>query len=305
MTRSERELVLEPVTGKALPLLRGERLRVEQLGDGQCVDLNVFNLHDRKERFDAARTRMMHGVRPTTGAMLWSNAPRGRPLLSIIEDTVGLNDIVFPACSSFEYEHFARFEGHTNCQDILAEAAREYGLKPEDVHDPFNIWLEAGVGADGMLWSRPVAARRGDSIAFLAQVDVLAVLSVCGDDLFGSSQFEMKPVQVVVSPADADIHLRWLQSSDADQPGPSSAQQAGTKAGLVLERDPSFQPRWSGYPVQTREIEVDLPDSARDQLDDLRRLRRLGSSDGEIVRSILFHWWQEAEVDRAARRASG
>jgi Domain of unknown function (DUF1989) len=39
-------LTLEPITGKALPLRRGEILRIEQAEGGQCVDLNAYNLHD-------------------------------------------------------------------------------------------------------------------------------------------------------------------------------------------------------------------------------------------------------------------
>ena len=39
-------LVLEPGTGKAIELLAGQILRIEQMEGGQCVDFNAFNLHD-------------------------------------------------------------------------------------------------------------------------------------------------------------------------------------------------------------------------------------------------------------------
>ena len=65
----ERRLILEhvmqPGTGKALELLRGQVLRIEQVEDGaQCADSNFFNLHDYKEFFHAARTRHLHGMNP-------------------------------------------------------------------------------------------------------------------------------------------------------------------------------------------------------------------------------------------------
>ena len=43
------EYVLEPGTGKAIELLKGQILRVEQVEGGQCADFNCFNLHDYKE----------------------------------------------------------------------------------------------------------------------------------------------------------------------------------------------------------------------------------------------------------------
>ena len=56
-----RELVLEPITGKALEVRRGEVLRIEQVEGRHCVDFNAFNLHDYKEFFHSGRTRQLHG----------------------------------------------------------------------------------------------------------------------------------------------------------------------------------------------------------------------------------------------------
>lgn len=276
MTSLLADFVLEPATGKAVPVRRGQTLSLEQLGDGQCVDLNVCNLRDRRERFDAARTRMIHGIRPSVGAMLWSTAPANRPLLSIVADSVGQNDVLFPACSRSEYERLAGCPDHTNCHDILAEAGREYGLGPEDVHDPFNGWLDAGVADDGTLYSRAVSARRGDRIDFLAQLDVLVVVSVCGDDLFGSSQFEIKPVRMTVS----------------EEPEPDLDPATGGE----LAADPSFVPSWRTAAVRPRDIEIELPDELAPTIEALVRSGRFGATAGEAVRAVVFHWWQETQL---------
>ena len=71
-------LVLEPGTGKAIELYRGQVLRIEQIEGGQCVDFNCFNLHDYKEHFHCGRTRVVHGLWPTRGDSLWSAPPRDR-----------------------------------------------------------------------------------------------------------------------------------------------------------------------------------------------------------------------------------
>lgn len=278
MTHPVADLILAPATGKAVPVRRGQVLSLEQVGDGQCIDLNVFNLCDRSERFDAARTRMIHGVRPSVGAMLWSTPPASRPLLSILADTVGQNDLLFPACTRFEYEALAGCPDHTNCHDILVEAGREYGLRPEDVHDPFNAWLDAGVGDDGTLYARAVSARRGDRIDFLAELDVLVVVSVCGDDLFGSSQFEIKPIRMTV----------WeVAEAEADPDPPSGGE---------LAADPSFVPSWRTAAVRPRDIEIELPDELAPTIEALALSGRFGTTTGEVVRAVFFHWWRETQL---------
>ena len=141
------QYVLEPTTGKAIPVLRGQVLRIKQVGKGQCLDFNAFNLHDYKEFFHCGRTRHMHGLNPTKGDHLWSAPPRDRIMFTILEDTVGTNDVNYPRCSAFLFEYQFGFEGHpahSNCHDILAEAIREWGLTPDDVHDSFNGFMHTG-----------------------------------------------------------------------------------------------------------------------------------------------------------------
>ena len=43
------------------------------------------------------RTRTVHGFHPTKGTFMWSAPPRERAMLYILEDTVGRNDVLFPA----------------------------------------------------------------------------------------------------------------------------------------------------------------------------------------------------------------
>ena len=117
------EFVLEPGTGKAIELLKGQILRVEQVEGGQCADFNCFNLHDYKEFMHCGRTRTVHGFHPTTGTFMWSAPPRERAMLYILKDTVGQNDVLFPRCSAYVYEASYGFAVHTNCHDIQAEAA--------------------------------------------------------------------------------------------------------------------------------------------------------------------------------------
>ena len=179
MTSSDRKLLYEhtiqPGTGKALELRRGQVLRIEQTSGRQCADFNCFNLHDYKEFFHTGRTRHLHGLHPTTGDFLWSAPPRERPMMAIIEDTVGTNDVLYPRCSGFLFEHHYGLAVHTNCHDIQAEAQREFGLTPDDVHELLQF-LHAYRGQRRAIpSSRRIPPGRGDYVELLAIIDVLAV----------------------------------------------------------------------------------------------------------------------------------
>src|SRR5438445_6620895 len=192
------EMILEPGTGKALEVKAGQILRIAQIEGLQCVDFNAFNLHDYKECMHCGRTRTVHGFHPTRGTFMWSAPPRERAMLYILEDTVGRNDVLFPRCSAYVYEASYGFSVHTNCHDIQAEAQREYGLTPDDVHDSFNLFMCTEVTLDGRATITRQATKRGVHVDLLALVDVLAVPNVCGADVLRLSNFSLKAVTLTV-----------------------------------------------------------------------------------------------------------
>src|ERR1700730_7906062 len=198
------ELVIEPGTGRALELKRAHVLRIEQVVGRQCADFNCFNLHDYKEFFHTGRTRHLHGLHPTKGDFLWSAPPRERPMMAIIEDTVRTNDVLYPRCSAFLFEHQYGLPVHTNCHDIQAEAQREYGLTPDDVHDSFNFFMHTGIDQNGMPFIGRQIAKKGDYVELLALFDVLAVPNVCGADVMATRDFSFKPIALTIVETNED-----------------------------------------------------------------------------------------------------
>jgi uncharacterized protein len=300
MRMAEREVVfehvMEPGTGTAVPVRRGQILRIEQLGEGQCADFNAFNLHDYKEYFHTGRTRHLHGLFPAEGDMLWSAPPRERAMFTIIRDTVGTNDIQYPRCTAFLYEYQYGFEEHTNCHDILAEAIREYGLTPDDVHDSFNFWMHTGVDDQGKLYIKRMLARRGDYVELIAHFDVLAVPNVCGADIFSTSNFELKPLQVQVLESAPEEREGWLLPEEREyrnQRTPADFKLSEIKATRELERDESYAPEWPVYPIVKRPVEVSLSEDEYALVEGLRANGGFGDEDGAIVRHAFFSWWIE------------
>ena len=290
------EHVMEPGTGKAVPVLRGQILRIEQLGNGQCADFNAFNLHDYKEYFHAVRTRHLHGLRPAEGDHLWSAPPRERQMLTIVRDTVGTNDVLYPRCTGFLYEYQFGFDTHTNCHDILAESIREYGLTPDDVHDSFNFWMHTGVDEHDHPYIKRMLAKPGDFVELLAQFDVLAVPNVCGADIFSTSNFELKPLKLQVDEATAEERERWLLGEKRqyrNQRTPADFRQLKIKADRELTRDETYSPEWPVYPIVKQTVSVLLSNDEYALIDGLRADGTFGHEDGDIVRNAFFSWWIE------------
>ncbi len=288
------ERVIEPGTGKALPLSRGQVLRIEQVNGLQCADFNCFNLHDYKEFMHTGRTRHMHGLHPTAGDFLWSAPPRERPMMAILEDTCGTNDALYPRCSAFLFEYHYGLPVHTNCHDIQAEAQREFGLTPDDVHDSLNFFMHTGVDANGRPFIADNRARPGDYVELLALIDVLAVPNVCGADVMATSNFELKPLKLVVSEGSGEDWARVpAMPRYRNQRTPADFKVPAIKADRELRPDPRYRPEFVNVPLKVSDVDVRLDPEERDMLRRLKATGRFGETDGEVLRHVFFSWWIE------------
>ncbi|PXA92905.1 hypothetical protein DMC47_23265 [Nostoc sp. 3335mG] len=286
-------MVLEPGTGKAIELLAGQILRIEQIEGGQCVDFNAFNLHDYKEFMHCGRTRTVHGFNPTEGTFLWSQPPRERALLYILRDTFGRNDVLFPRCSAYLYESAYGFHDHTNCHDIQSEAQREYGLTPDDVHDSFNFFMHTEIGQDGRATIARQASKAGDHVDLLALTDVLAVPNVCGADIMRTSNFALKPIRLTIFEAtEADLASVPPTPILRSQRTPADFRQPQIKATRELTRDPAYVPAFTNVPLRTETLSVELTEEEAALFDSVR-IPLYGADEGAALRDVLFTWWEE------------
>ncbi|MBD3846927.1 urea carboxylase-associated family protein [Bosea sp. SSUT16] len=292
------DFVLEPGTGKALEVRKGQILRLEQIDGGQCLDFNCFNLHDYKEYFHAGRTRTLHGLHPTKGDFLWSAPPRERAMMFIAADTAGANDVLFPRCSANLYESVYGYCTHTNCQDIQAESQREYGLTPDDVHDSFNLFMETGVDDAGRPYITRQTSKPGDHVDFLALMDVLAVPNICGADVMRTSNFSLKPARIsILQATEADLDAVPVLPVWRTQRTVADFRQQRIKADRELRRDSTYVAEFVNAPIRTTTVEVPLDEDEQALLDQLKR-SDLYDDDGAALRDILFSWWEEEQLAR-------
>lgn len=169
--------------GRAVRVRAGQVLTIINTHGTQVCDFWAFAAGDATEfvslpHFHAVASRLT----PQVGDGLTSN--RRRALLTLEEDTSpGVHDTVIAACDIHRYEQLGAHGYHDNCTDNLHAALAAIGITPPSVPAPFNVWMNTPVAGDGSIaWRAPVS-RQGDRLALRADVDVIAVMSACPQDM--------------------------------------------------------------------------------------------------------------------------
>lgn len=184
---------IAPRSGAAFPLRKGEMLEVVDPLGQQVSDMLAFNLADVRECISNGRTfDYEETISLTVGNCLWSN--RSRPMLDIVEDSVGRHDFLLTPCSKDTFRHFYPDKPiHRGCMGNLSEALSPYGVTEESIPTAFNIFMNVPVdGKTGRLEVIPPTSKAGDKIRFHARVDLVIGLTACS--AYASNGGTFKPI---------------------------------------------------------------------------------------------------------------
>lgn len=190
---------IEPRSGVAFALRKGERLRVIDPQGEQVADLVAFNRHDLGEAISSGRSiDYASRIYLSTGDPIYSN--RSRVMLRIGEDMVGRHDFLLSPCSA---EMFRIIYGderpHRGCFGNLAAALAPYGVAPDAIPTAFNVFMNVPVDPlTGTIRVEPPLSRAGDYTVFEAQMDLLIGLTACSAGQ--SNNFSYKPIHYEVLP---------------------------------------------------------------------------------------------------------
>ncbi len=285
--------ILEPITGKAVPVYKGEVFRVVQVEGGQCIDFNGYSLQDYKEYLNCGFNRTS-GMSKGKGTIVWSGSPRWRPMYAIL-DCDERFDQYFEGhrCNAILFERSVGFVGHPNCQDTFAEAIREYGLTPDDVHTSYNLWMHVTLDARGrrIRWNR---AQKGDYVDLLALFDTLCVPVICGGDLSPCNNFDYAPVEICIFEASqATLELVDLIQSRfgryQSQMTPSDFKVKGIRAQRELISDPSYKPEFIPAPRKIT-FELNISPEMVACLQSLMKTGIYGASEAKALIACFMRW---------------
>lgn len=139
---------------RCFKVLKGELCRISLPEGPQVGDLNLWNLDNFKERFYSGKTRQLHGSHLRMYDRLWSNFPYLNPMATFVYDTLcqygidkdggALHDVIGTRCDDYTYKLITGKDRVGSCHSNLMKAVREYGLKEEDVHDVWNVFMCTG-----------------------------------------------------------------------------------------------------------------------------------------------------------------
>ena len=202
-----KRIVIPAGEGRAVEVRAGQVLRIETVEGPQVADAAFVALDNPREGYHAGQTVALNML-AGTGTMrrvttLWSRPPYERPMLTVIDDPVGVHFAWNGGrCSQGVYAVRDGIEsGHRTCQGNLEEAVRPWGVAPDLIPDVFNVFMFTDVEDERRLVFRPSQAAAGDYIDLRAEIDVLAAVSACPSETSATNGGLPKPVALEVRAA--------------------------------------------------------------------------------------------------------
>src|SRR5256885_1543576 len=188
---------LEPQSGTAFELNKGQSLRVIDLEGEQVADLVAFARADKSEWLSSGRSLdYANSIYLTTGNILYSN--RSQPMLTIIADDVGRHDFLLTPCSPETFKIIYKDNDyHPSCLENLATHLGKFGIGSDSIPTTFNIFMNVEINSEGRLCILPQRSKAGDSITLRAEIDLVVGLTACSAEL--SNNYRFKPIGYEIS----------------------------------------------------------------------------------------------------------
>jgi uncharacterized protein len=183
---------IEPQTGSAFELRKGQSLRVIDLEGEQVADLMAFAQADKVESLSSGRSiDYANSIYLTKGNILYSN--RSRPMFTITDDDAGRHDFLLTPCSPETFQIiYGEKDYHPSCFDNLARHLEEFGIAPDSIPTTFNIFMNVEIDPTGQLKILPPRSKAGDAIVLRAEMDLIVGLTACSAEM--SNNYRFKPI---------------------------------------------------------------------------------------------------------------
>ena len=190
------DFIIPSGEGRMFTVKKGQTLRVIEVEGQQVASLIIFNEHDMKESFCACLTRQNSGCFTRTKKLYSKPASAEDVMFTVLTEKEGMFWLGPDRCNRFYYELHHGIKGHKNCQDILAELIKPYGLTPYDVSEVLNIFMNVIFQEDGTYEFVASPVSKGDYVDLLAEMDCLVGVAACPDELSAYNNFEAKPLGI-------------------------------------------------------------------------------------------------------------
>ncbi len=184
--------------GRAFEVKKGQYLTIIDTEGQQAADFVAVNADNIDEVLSPTHTRRrLKSLFFQPGDTLWSN--EDRPMLQIVSDTIRIHDANVPACDRTRFSVDFNADGHRNCVDNLLEGMHQYGVTYYSLPEPFNLFQNGPVTAEGKMEVTDPTSKAGDNIVFLALCDLVCAVSSCPQDIIPGNGLQVTPIDIVIS----------------------------------------------------------------------------------------------------------
>lgn len=187
--------------GGSICVESGQVLRVINVEGEQIADFVCLAKKNINERSSTAETINFNNwnIYPRVGTQLYSN--RGRPMMTIVEDTsAGTHDLLYACCSAPFYEKLFNAPGHRNCHDNIVQALQIYGMRDDELPNPMNLFQHTRPDMQGVVDIKLPATKAGQYVDLRAEMDVIVGVSACPYDIepYGGSGWKPRPIRLQI-----------------------------------------------------------------------------------------------------------
>lgn len=176
---ARQEIIVPAMSARAFVVRAGQTARIVDIEGQQPGDLVAFKADDLAVHLSQARTRVeARKVAVTRGDCLWSNTFPPEVMFTIIADTHGAHDLLYPPCCRYALEK--RFGvSRDGCLEHLAGALQPWGVKPHEIPDPLNLFFRVSVNEVGGMTVEKPSSKPGSLIEVKAGMDCIVAVAAC------------------------------------------------------------------------------------------------------------------------------
>ena len=176
---------------------RGQVLTIKDTHGQQAVDFLCYDADNTSDRYSATNTVKVQGnVYVGNGTVLYADS--GKPLLTVIEDTVGRHDTIYGCCSNPNNKLRYGVETTESCYTNFTQELQKHDMDVTSIVPNINWFMSVPVLDDGSAGVSDVELKPGSYVRLRAECNVLAVLSNCPQMHNPCNGYNPTPIEVSV-----------------------------------------------------------------------------------------------------------
>ena len=174
---------------------KGQVLVIRDTHGQQAVDFLCYDADNTSDRYSATNTVKVQGnVYVGKGTVLYADS--GKPLLRVIEDTVGKHDTIYGCCSNPNNKLRYGVKTTQSCYTNFTQELQKHGMDVTSIVPNVNWFMSVPVLDDGAAGVAEAAIKPGSFVKLRAECNVLAVLSNCPQMHNPCNGYKPTPIEV-------------------------------------------------------------------------------------------------------------